>query len=26
MLARNMSIGDIIDLTGLDEEQILAIK
>ncbi|MDR1649580.1 MAG: hypothetical protein LBR71_04900, partial [Synergistaceae bacterium] len=26
MLARNMSIGDIIDLTGLDEKQILAIK
>jgi predicted transposase/invertase (TIGR01784 family) len=26
MLARNMSIGDIIDLTGLDEKQILAIR
>jgi predicted transposase/invertase (TIGR01784 family) len=26
MLARNMSIGDIIDLTGLDEKQILAVK
>jgi predicted transposase/invertase (TIGR01784 family) len=26
MLARNISVGDIIDLTGLDERQILALK
>ena len=26
MLARNMSVSDIVDLTGLDEKKILAIK
>jgi hypothetical protein len=26
MLARKMSIGDIVDLTGLDEKDILAIR